>query len=522
MISMNDNRDIINSILLSFDITLDDQKLEELENRLEGQRILLETLSSREDIERFALTAKWSACQDNKNLNAIPSKLNNISMSNTITSINSSFSAHQAPAPMESVERSLTAIKSKQWANVFIEVFEEQAKREAQALEHHGDSNLPLSGTTVAVKDLIAIKGRRMTCGSITRNQPLAYSEALAVERLRRAGSIVIGAANLHELAFGTTSINPHFGAVANPVQKRYLAGGSSGGSAAAVRFGMSSFALGTDTGGSVRIPAACCGVVGFKPSFNLVPTNGVYPLGYTLDHIGTLTSTVRQAAVVTEIMLDRPSLFSSQLQEGTLDGLRIGVPNHFFLEEIDNDVKEVYFNALQTLEKKGANLVQVDLPLHSLAPAVYLCTSGTEAAGIHFQRLMREGSKLGDDVFIRLLGALFIPAFARVLAQRVRHLMYEELESIFTTIDILATPTLAISVPEQDEKTRELGGRSIDVGSILLRNTSPFNLTGVPSVSIPAGSDRNGMPVGLQLVCSYLQDLILLKYSHIIENSLR
>jgi len=510
---MKINHDSIVSILSSYNIKLNDSQLDQLEKRLEGQQILLESIDSREDLESFALKPKWTVLQDKsrQRFRFTASKSNHTDF----------FFSNKEVSPLKGVEKALSVIESNPEANVFIKVFKEKALKEAKELDKQNWHDLPLAGTTVAVKDLIAIAGHRMTGGSLVLDQFPCVSEALVVKRLREAGAIVIGATNLHELAFGTTNINPHFGTVVNPANKKYLAGGSSGGSAASVKFGMASFALGTDTGGSVRIPAACCGIVGYKPSFNLIPLEGVFPLGYTLDHIGVLSLSVKRAALVTEIMLGKPSLFSSNLRVDSLKGLRIGVPENFFVEGIHEEIKNKYYNVLNKLEEKGADLISVRIPIHSFSPSVYLCTSGPEALGVHFRRVVEHGSKLGNDVYIRLLAALFIPAYARVRAQRIRHKMYQEIKNVFTDIDVLATPTLPVPVPEIDTNTQIIDNKQMDITVALLRNTSPFNLTGVPAITIPVGEDINTMPVGLQLTCPYGKDHILLRISNTIQDEI-
>jgi len=513
---MKIDKHTIVSILSSYNIKLTQLQLDQLEHRIEGQQRLLELINAREDMESFALAPKWALLQDK-----IEQRLR-FTGTQSNRSISKLFFDNQRAFPLENVGKALDVIESNPEANVFIKVFKERALKEAEKLEHQGSSDLPLYGTTAAVKDLIAIEGHRMTGGSVVLNQFPSVSEALVVRRLRKAGTVIIGAANLHELAFGTTNINSHFGTVVNPVNKSFLAGGSSGGSAAAVKFGMASFALGTDTGGSVRIPAACCGIVGFKPSFNLIPLHGVLPLGYTLDHIGVLTLSVKQAALVSEIMVGQPGLFSNNLQVDSLKGLKIGAPRNFFVDGINEEVKNKYYDTLHFLEKIGAKIISVSLPLHSFSLGVYLCTSGPEALGVHFHRVVEQGSKLGNDVYIRLLAALFIPAYARVRAQRIRYQMYQELQKVFNNIDVLATPTLPITVPEKDTKTQLIDGQQMDVVAALLRNTSSFNLTGVPAITIPVGPDKNGLPISLQLACPYGEDHTLLKISSTVEQELQ
>ncbi len=509
---MRYSADNILSFLSNYGISLSDSQLAKLQEQLEVQGRLIEPLNREDEVGNFALQPKWATLNKSLTNQDLPSNAGS-----TWTDFSNQ---DKKTSPPKATQKSLATIHSYPSTNVFIQVFEDRASKEAEELKGSDRSELPLWGTTAAIKDLIAISGHPMTAGSVVFDKSPYGFEAPAVSRLRKAGAVVIGATNLHELAFGTTSENPHYGTVANPINQSYLAGGSSGGSAAAVGFGMSSFALGTDTGGSVRIPAACCGIVGYKPSFGLLPLKGIFPLGYTLDHVGPLAGSVKQVALVAEIMADQPGLFTSDL-EGSIDNLKVGVPANFFLEGINKKVKAAYHKALDKLNAEGADLIPVKLPSHKLAPSVYLCTSGPEAVGVHFHRLIKQGSKLGEDVYNRLLAGLFIPAYLRVKAQRVRHKMFSELSQVFKKIDVLATPTLQITVPQRGQETAKIDGHALNVGRALLRNTSPFNLTGVPAITIPFDKDQNGMPFSLQLTAHYGKDRHLLKASHTIEQLL-
>lgn len=445
--------------------------------------------------------------------------------------------ARSAPAPLprryetplEAVEAALAQIEAHAEANVFIAVFADRARDEAKELMRRagrgagagtagafGPAEVPLWGTTVSIKDLMHIRGYAMTGGTRALAWPVADRDAPIVERLRRAGAVVIGAVNLHELAFGTTGENPHFGTVANPAAPGRLSGGSSSGSAASVGFGMATFSIGTDTGGSIRIPAACCGVVGFKPSFGLLPNDGVFPLGFSLDHVGPLTKTVTEAAVLMDVLADRPGGFTAGL-DAPLKGLRIGVPrNYFTLAQAA--VREAYEQALERAQAAGARLVPVSLPYIERAPAAYLGTSGVEAIGIHYHTLVRHGHRLGADVRVRLASNLFTPAYVRIKAQQLRTLMFRELEEIFRSVDVLATPTLPIAPPPVGTRTVQVQDVSMATTFAFLRYTSPFNLTGLPAISLPNGRDQDGAPVGLQLVGPYGADARVLQAARALE----
>lgn len=426
--------------------------------------------------------------------------------------------------PSEAVEAALARIEGNGDKAVFTKVFAEQARADARALEERagrgqggvGPDHMPLWGTTVTIKDLMSIKGYRMTGGTTAVTWPEAKQDALIVDRLRRAGAVVIGAVNLHELAFGTTGENPHFGTVANPAAPGRLTGGSSSGSAAAVGFDMSTFSIGTDTGGSIRIPAACCGVVGLKPSFGLVPSDGAFPLGYSLDHLGPLTKSVTEAAVILDVLTGRPGAYSRGI-ETPLEGLRIGVPREYF-PVAQPDVRDAYERALQRAEAAGTRLVPISLPHIERAPAAYLGSSGAEAITIHYHTLVHHGDKLGADVRVRLAAALFIPAYARIKAQQLRTLIFDELAAAFHDVDVIATPSLPIVPPPVGTATVQVQDAEMPTPAAFLRNACPFNLTGLPAISIPNGTDRDGVPIGLQLVGAYNDDAKLLQAARAFE----
>lgn len=429
--------------------------------------------------------------------------------------------------PVEAVEAALAQIEAHPGSAVFIKVFADEAREEARTLERRAGASagrspgsrpedLPLWGTTVSIKDLMRIKGYAMTGGTRALTWPAADKDAVIVERLRRAGAVVIGAVNLHELAFGTTGANPHFGVTANPAAPGRFPGGSSSGSAACVGFGMATFSIGTDTGGSIRIPAACCSVVGFKPSFGLLPTEGVFPLGYSLDHVGPLTRTVAEAALLMDVLSDRPGAYTAGL-EVPLKGLRIGVPRNYFTLA-QPAVLAAYEAALQRAQAAGAQLVPMSLPALDLVPAVYLCTSGVEAIAIHYHTLVQHGDKLGQDVRLRLAANLFLPAYARVKAQQLRTVMFQELADAFQRVDVIATPTLPITPPPVGTATVRVQDVEMATTAAFLRNTSPFNLTGLPAISLPIGTDSEGAPIGLQLVGPYNEDARVLQAARAFE----
>lgn len=521
------NPDIVAHMLRAYDVVLPPEDFDALITRLAANAELLHTLTERIDYDALpALRPAWtlrsevSAPGPDEVVGQLTRPVkNNPDGAAGAERRMTAQTIWRDRSPTEAVEEALAKAAAYPDAAVFTELFAEKARADARDLEQRyagrGDKP-PLWGTTVAVKDLINIAGRRMTGGSRALNTPVADADAKVVSLLRQAGAVVIGANNLHELAFGTTGENPHFGTVDNPAAPGLLAGGSSSGSAAAVGFGMATFAIGTDTGGSIRIPASCCGIVGFKPSFNMLPRDGTFPLGYSLDHLGPLTKTVADAALIMDVLLKRSDR-NSVGAEATLRGVRLGVPRDYFTIAADS-VSATYDRVLRDAKAAGARLVPISLNRFETAPAVYLATSGAEAAAIHYRTLAHSSAQLGSDVRVRLTAALFIPAFARIRAQQLRRLLFDDLAAAFAEVDVIVTPTLPITPPPPGTTAIHAGDTTLPTSAAFLRNTCPFNLTGVPAISIPARANPDGVPIGLQIVGPYGADVRVLQVARAFE----
>lgn len=377
----------------------------------------------------------------------------------------------------------------------------------------------PLLGVPIAVKDLMPVRGFVQTNGTGgTRPRP-ATRDAAVIARLRDAGGIFIGTTNLHEYAYGITSDNPHFGAVLNPLNHDYMPGGSSGGSAAAVAAGVVALALGTDTAGSIRLPAACCGVVGFKPSFDAVPRDGVQPLGASLDHVGPIAANVADAALAFAVMAGLPPAVP---RRGPLGGLRIGVPTNYFFDPLGADVARALTGALDRMRTDGAELVPVGLPGVEAAAALQFATLCSEATDVHWETLNTRPESLGADVHVRLEIGQFLPAIWYTRAQRRR----AELVAMFTTamhgLDALVTPTVRVEPPRRGTTRVQLGGRELPLHTALTSLTMPFNLTGMPALTLPCGRGDSGLPIGLQIVGQCGDDWSVLRVAARVEDLLQ
>ncbi len=387
-----------------------------------------------------------------------------------------------------------------------------------------------LGGIPIAIKDIIDVKGKPTTAGSRVLRGYVPSSDAPVIRALKGAGATLIGKTNLHEFAFGVTNLNPHFGNCRNPWRRDRISGGSSGGSAVSVAAGMSCAAIGSDTAGSVRIPASLCGVVGYKPTYGLVSREGVIPLSWTLDSIGFLTKSVRDAIVLASVTFatQRPTGAGSGDPRTRLDGigplklrgLRLGILRNL-VEPSEDDVRKRFEAALDKAEGEGARLTQVELEEVEAMAAARSIIVHAEAATYHREMMRDHFEEYGEDVRERLRQGLLIPATTYLAAQRARRKLTASFRRLFKKVDLLILPTTCITAPSLAANEIEVGERSMNVRTALLRLTEPFNLVGAPAISIPCGVSREGLPVGLQLAADVMEDRKLLSASLSLENLL-
>jgi aspartyl-tRNA(Asn)/glutamyl-tRNA(Gln) amidotransferase subunit A len=359
-----------------------------------------------------------------------------------------------------------------------------------------------LAGVPLGLKDLVDTAGIPTTCGSAVHRDRVPRRDATCWRRLHDEGAVLLGKLNTHEFAAGVTSTNDHFGTVLNPRHRGHIAGGSSGGSAAAVCAGLTAAAIGTDTGGSVRIPASCCGVVGLKPTFGIVPTAGVQPLAWSLDHVGPLARTVRDAGLLLDILAGTACEPAARAGAAAgLAGLRVGVPSGW-LADADGDVRTAFSAAVETLARRGAHPVELsDMPSLDQATAVNRIVAYAEASAAHDRILRHAAANYGPAVRPRQEAGRFVLATQYLVAQQLRGGLCRALAARWRQVDVLALPTLPCRVPGRGGVTVSMAGRREPVGSALIRFTGPFNLAGAPAISVPAGPDRDGLPTGLQIV---------------------
>ncbi len=402
----------------------------------------------------------------------------------------------RALSPVAVAAAYLERAEANRHLNAFITLARDRVLADAEQLAKRiagGEDPGALAGVPVAVKDLMHVRGYPLTGGTRAIDPKVSEFDAEVVARLRAAGAIIIGTANLHELAYGVTSINPHFGRVQNPWAPACIAGGSSGGSAAAVAAGLAAVAVGTDTAGSIRIPAACCGVVGLKPSYDAVSREGVMPLAWSLDHVGPIARSVEDAALMFEVMagLSAGSIRSSQADDRLR--LRIARPVPYFFDLLDAQVRARVDQVIALLVDAGASVADTAIAGVALAPAIQFMTICPEATNAHWRRLLDHGDKLGADVRVRLEIGQFLLGMDYVKAQRLRQRLRRAFLAALDSADVLITPTLAIPAPAADAVTVAIAGTNRPVHSVLTAFTAPFNSTGLPAITLPCGVDQHG-----------------------------
>jgi aspartyl-tRNA(Asn)/glutamyl-tRNA(Gln) amidotransferase subunit A len=407
--------------------------------------------------------------------------------------------------------------------NAFIEVWADRARRQAADADRELASGLdrgPLHGIPISIKDLFDVTGSVTTAASRVREGIVATRNATAIARLERAGAVLVGKTNLHEFAFGTTNEDSAFGPARHPLDAARSPGGSSGGSAASVAAGMALGTLGTDTGGSIRIPSAACGLVGLKPSYDELPTAGVVPLSRTLDHVGPLTATVTDAWHMLHALRDRAPV--KPLSAQPVGTQRLGVLRRYFCDLLDADVRQAFEAALESLRGQGAVLVDADIPHASLIASIYLHIVFGDAAAYHGETLESMPEKYTPNVRLRLEMARYVLAEDYVRALEGRRALRHDVDGALTGVDALVLPTLPIVAPLIGANTVPIGDRQEPIRNMMLRLTQLFNITGHPAITLPCGSSPSGLPCGLQLVCACGQTDNLLHLARGIELALK
>ena len=427
----------------------------------------------------------------------------------------SALLAKKKVSPVELTELYLSRIERlNPNLNAFITVTPERALAEARAAEKElwrGRRRGVLHGIPVALKDNIWTKGVRTTMGSLILRDFLPSDDATVVRKLRRAGAVVLGKTNLHEFAYGVTSENPHYGPVRNPWNTDRIAGGSSGGSAAAVAAGLCAAAIGSDTGGSIRIPSALCGAVGLKPTFGRVSVYGVFPLAQSFDHVGPIARSPLDAAIVLECIAGRDLLDPTTLARSERNfrpalkqrRVRLGRPKEHFWVNMDSEVRRITETAVADFAKSGAEVKEISLPGIAAGVEAANLIAAVEASQVHERSgyFPARASEYGMDVRCRLEQGGKTRALDYLNAQEAMRRARDEVEVALKTVDAIVIPTAAIAAPPMGSERVRVGEVEMPLRSALVDLNRPGNFTGLPAISVPCGLTQGGLPVAVQFV---------------------
>ena len=403
--------------------------------------------------------------------------------------------------------------------NCYLSVAGELALQRAQELTSillDGTDHGPLHGIPVSLKDNIATLDLPTTAGSTVLGEWRPERPATVVRLLEQHGAVIVGKCHMFELAYGAA--HDHYGDVRNPWNLEYACGGSSTGSAAAVAAGLCHGSIGTDSGGSIRIPASFCGVVGFKPTYGLVSCDGVVPVSWNLDHVGPMTRTVTDAALLLQAIAAATNAMSS-LEDGVAR-TRIGVPVRQESERLDPEVRAAVEHALARLQGEGAELIDVELPDLQIAESVMWLISSAEAADYHRATLRDRPADLHPLVLELLRSGQRVRAVDYVRAQRVRQTMVQHLHRVFDSVDVLVLPTTAIPAFPLGADTVTIDGHEEHIQPAMNRYTPLFDLTGGPAVSVPCGLTGSGLPIGLQVAGPPRADATVLRVARAYERA--
>ena len=429
-------------------------------------------------------------------------------------------------SPVEMTEALLGRIGADE-TNAFITVTAERAMKDAARAEAEigaGDYRGPLHGVPVGIKDLVYTKGVRTTMASAFFEDHVPEDDAAIARRLREAGTVLLGKTNTHEFAYGPTGDRSFFGPTRNPHDPARISGG------AAVATGLCYGAIGSDTGGSIRIPAALCGVVGMKPTFGRVGKSGVFPLAWTLDHVGPMTRTVEDNALLLSALVghdpqdpysaDRPAEdFARDLERG-LRGSAVGVPTAFYFEHVDREVEARVRESVEAFRSLGAVVREVEVPNVWETLHAQRLTLAAEAYAVHEERLKSDPDRFDDQGLERLLQGEELRAHRYANAQRRKLRSRREFEEVLGEVDVILSPSVPIPATEIGQRQASINGHEEAVYSALTRLTGPTNMNGLPSLSVPCGTTASGLPVGLQLIGRPFDEATVYRFGHAYEEA--
>ena len=417
--------------------------------------------------------------------------------------------------------------------NAFLSVYPDlalTAARQAEAEIQAGSYRGPLHGVPIGVKDLFQVKDMQRTCGSKILHEPPGAADATSIANLKSAGAIVVGLLNLNEFAYGPTGINPHVGSARNPWNRDMACGGSSAGAGCAVAAGLVPGAMGSDTGGSVRIPAATTGVVGLKQTYGLVSRQGIYPLVESFDHAGPLTRSVRDAAIMLQALAGEDAddettrgvevdNYSAKLGRD-IRGLRVGVPRDFFFDDLHPDIEVAVRAAIEQLAELGAEVREIPLPDMPAATKAWNTMALSEAYYVHENHVRDHPGELGPEVEERLLLGRDISARDYIAARDHQRTVKRAMAEVMADVDVIAAPTMPIPAVEIATSCAMVNGEAVDGAPIIGRLTRLAVFSAQPAISLPCGFTAEGLPVGLQLIGSWFGESNLLSFADAYERA--
>ncbi|MFA5667740.1 MAG: amidase [Balneolaceae bacterium] len=434
-------------------------------------------------------------------------------------------------SPVELTQALLQQIKNTDSRlNAFITVYEEEALAAAKVAESEivaGNIKSKFHGIPIALKDNIFHQNHLTTMGSEIHRNFIPTYNATVVDKLVNAGAILLGKLNLHEYALSITSSSIHFGPVKNPWNLDKIPGGSSGGSAAAIAVGSTPVSVGTDTAGSIRIPAAACGIVGLKPTRGLVSAYGVYPLSWTQDHVGPMAKNVKDTAALLEIIaghdekdavsIDAETTDYTSHLDGDVSSLTIGVEEDYFFKDIDSPIEKATRNVIQSLVEKGAKVKEVKIPALKDMDWAGFTFSVSEASVVHYDSIIERPEDIGEDIrgFLQMGASPASELYANAL--KVREQLIKEFTEVFNEVDVIISPTLPVFPNNIGEVQTLLNGEKVDLLPNFIRLTGPANITGLPALSVPSGV-HEGLPMGIQIIGNALDEKTVLNVGYAIE----
>lgn len=422
-------------------------------------------------------------------------------------------------SPVEIISQYLERAKKNSDLNAFITVTEEYALQQARISEQRwqmGEQGV-LEGIPISYKDNIFTKGVRTTSGSFIDREFVPTKHAPIVDRLNQVGTVMIGKTNMHEFAFGITNNNPFYGSAKNPWNKAYISGGSSGGSAVSVAADLCVASIGTDTGGSIRIPSSCCGLVGLKPTQNLLDGSGTVPISWSLDHLGPIAKNVSDVMAIMEALTNQ-RYFDTTKRD--LRGIRVGIPRKHFTERIEPEVLRLYEETIAKFEELGAILMEVEVPHIEEGMPLTMTLAIGEAGYVHRERIAAHLDEYGEDVRQVMETSQSITTVSYIEALQRKREVSKACDHLMEQVDVLLTPTLPATAKKIGQEEVTIDGQAEPIFNCYNRYTNYFNVTGHPALSLPAGLTKDKLPVGIQLVTAKRGEKKLLNIAKVFEET--